>query len=115
MKVLICNCCAHLNVVLIHFKTQTDQKHHLMKKHACTDKPLTPAATQSFSSKDRNDDSVEEREGNEKNNIRKTYFSNTKGLTLYKFRRLLGENDLHKVLVCGNGYLFFILYHHCTG
>ena len=27
------------------FKTQTDQKHHLMKKHACTDKQLTPTAT----------------------------------------------------------------------
>ena len=28
------------------FKTQTDQKHHLMKKHACTDKQLTLAAAQ---------------------------------------------------------------------
>ena len=88
------------------FKTQTDQKHHLMKKHACTDKQLTPAATQSSSSKDPNDDSLEEREANEKNNIRKTYLSNTKGLTLYKFRRLLRENDLHEVLVRGNGYCF---------
>ena len=34
-----------------------------------------------------------------KNNIRKTYLSNTKGLTLYKFRRLLRENNLHEVLV----------------
>ena len=85
------------------FKTQTDQKHHLMKKHACTDKQLTPAATQSSSSKDPNNDSLEEREANEINNIRKTYLSNTKGLMLYKFRRLLRENDLHKVLVCGNG------------
>ena len=25
---------------------------------------------------------------------------------LYKFRRLLRENDLHEVLVCGNGYCF---------
>ena len=66
------------------FKTQTDQKHHLMKKHACTDKQLTPAATQSSSSKDPNDDSLEEREANEKN-IKKTYLSNTKGLMLYKF------------------------------
>ena len=54
------------------FKTQTDQKHHLMKKHACTDKQLTPAAIQSSSSKDPNDDSLEEREAYEKNNIRKT-------------------------------------------
>ena len=50
--------------------------------------------------------SLEEREANEKNNIRKTYLSNTKGLMLYKFRRLLRENDLHEVLVCGNGYCF---------
>ena len=76
-----------------------------MKKHACTDKQLTPAATQSSSTKDPSDDSLEEREANEKN-IRKTYLSNTKGLTLYKFRRLLRENDLHEVLVCGNGYCF---------
>ena len=88
------------------FKTQIDQKHHLMKKHACADKQLTPTATQSSSSKDSNNDSLEEREANEKNNIRKSYLSNTKGLTLYKFRRLLRENDLHKVLVCGNGYCF---------
>ena len=90
------------------FKTQTDQKHHLMKKLACTDKQLTPTATQSSSSKDPSDDSLEEREANEKN-IRKSYLSNTKGLTLYKFRTLLRENDLHKVLVCGNGYCFFYL------
>ena len=88
------------------FKTQSDQKHHLMKKHACTDKQLTLAAAQSSSSKDPNDDSLEEREANEKNNIRKTYLSNTKGLTLYKFRRLLRENDFHEVLVRGNGYCF---------
>ena len=88
------------------FKTQTDQKHHLMKKHARTDKQLTPAATQSSSSKDPNDDSLEEREANEKNNIIKTYLSNIKGLMLYKFRRLLRENDLHEVLVHGNGYCF---------
>ena len=60
------------------FKTQSDQKHHLMKKHACTDKQLTLAAAQSSSSKgenrtaqnssskDPNDDSLEEREANEK-------------------------------------------------
>ena len=88
------------------FKTQSDQKHHLMKKHTCTDKQLTLAAARSSSSKDLNDDSLEEREANEKNNIRKTYLSNTKGLMLYKFRRLLRENDLHEVLVRGNGYCF---------
>ena len=91
------------------FKTQTDQKHHLMKKHACTDKQLTPATAQSSSSKDPNDDSLEERKANEKNNIRKTYLSNTKGLMLYKFRRLLRENDLHKVLIRGNGYCFYLV------
>ena len=100
------------------FKTQSDQKHHLMKKHTCTDKQLTLAVAlsssskgengiaQNSSSKDPKDDSLEEREANEKNNIRKTYLSNTKGLTLYKFRRLLRENDLHEVLVRGNGYCF---------
>ena len=41
-----------------------------------------------------------------KNNIRKTYLSNTKGLMLYKFRRLLRENNLHEVLLHGNGYCF---------
>ena len=56
------------------FKTQSDQKHHLMKKHACTDKQLTLAAAQSSSSKDPNDDSLEEREANEKNNIKKNLF-----------------------------------------
>ena len=81
------------------------------------DKQLTLAAAQSSSSKgengttqissskDPNDDSLEEREANEKN-IRKTYLSNTEGLMLYKFRRLLRENNLHEVLVCGNGYCF---------
>ena len=62
--------------------------------------------TQNSSSKDHKDDSLEEREANEENNVRKTYLSNTKGLMLYKFRRLLRENDLHEVLVCGNGYCF---------
>ena len=100
------------------FKTQSDQKHHLMKKHACTDKQFTLAEAQSSSSKgenrtaqnssskDPNNDSLEEREANEKNNIRKTYLSNTKGLMLYKFRRLLKENDLHEVMAHGNGYCF---------
>ena len=63
-----------------------------MKEHSCTDK-------------DKND-FFDEREAEEKNNIRKTYLSNTRGLTLYKFRKLLRENNLHQVLVCGNGYCF---------
>ena len=108
------------------FKTQSDQKHHLIKK-TCMHKQLTLAAAPSSSSKvengtaqyssskDPKDDSLGEREANEKNNIRKTYLSNTKGLVIYKFRRLLRENNLHEVLVHGNGYCFFILYHHCTG
>ena len=45
------------------FKTQTDQRQHLMKEHSCTDK-------------DKND-FFDEREVEEKNNIRKTYLSNT--------------------------------------
>ena len=49
----------------------------------------------------------DEREAEEKNNIRKTYLSNTQGLTLYKFRKLLRENNLHEVLVHGNGYCFY--------
>ena len=83
------------------FKTQTDQRQHLMKEHSCTDKEKN--------------DFFDEREAEEKNNIRKTYLSNTQGLTLYKFRKLLRENNLHEVSVCGNGYCFFILYHHYTG
>ena len=74
------------------FKTQTDQRQHLMKEHLCTDKEKN--------------DFFDEREAEEKNNIRKTYLSNTQGLTLYKFIKLLRENNLHEVLVCGNGYCF---------
>ena len=74
------------------FKTQTDQRQHLMKEHSCTDKEQN--------------DFFDEREAEEKNNIRKTYLSNTQGLTLYKFRKLLRENNLHEVLVCGNGSCF---------
>ena len=74
------------------FKTQTDQRQHLMKEHSCTDK-------------DKND-FFDEREAEEKNNIRKTYLSNTQGLTLHKFRKLLRENNLHEVSVCVNGYCF---------
>ena len=74
------------------FKTQTDQRQHLVKEHSCTDKEKN--------------DFFDEREAEEKNNIRKIYLSNTRGLTLYKFRKLLRENNLHEVLVCGNGYCF---------
>ena len=95
-----------------------------MKEHSCTDnlKQLTPTA-QSSSTNDGNrkghvphlNDFFDEREAEEKNNIRKTYLSNTQGLTLYKFRKLLRENNLHEVSVHGNRYCFFILYHHYTG
>ena len=74
------------------FKTQNDQRQHLMKEHSCTDKEKN--------------DFFDEREAEEKSNIRKTYLSNTQGLTLYKFRKLLRENNLHEVSVCGNGYCF---------
>ena len=93
------------------FKTQNDQREHLMKEHSCTDnlKQLTPTA-QISSTNDGNrkghvphsNDIFDEREAEEKNNIRKTYLSNTEGLTLYKFRKLLRENNFHEVLVCGN-------------
>ena len=62
------------------FKTQTDQNHHLMKKLACTDKQLTPAAAQSSSSKDPNDDSLEEREANEIKQHQKNLFIKHKRL-----------------------------------
>ena len=97
------------------FKTQNDQREHLMKEHSCTDnlKQLTPTA-QSSSTNDGNrkghvphlNDFFDERETEEKNNIRKTCLSNTQGLTLYKFRKLLRENNLHEVLVHGNRYCF---------
>ena len=76
----------------IVFKTQTDQRQHLMKEHSCTDKEKN--------------DFFDEREAEEKKNIRKTYSLNTQGLTLYKFRKLLRENNLHEVFVRGNGYCF---------
>ena len=38
--------------------------------------------------------------------MKKTTSEKPKGLTLHKFRRLLRENDLHEVLVRGNGYCF---------
>ena len=86
-----------------------------MKEHSCTDnlKQFTPTV-QSSSTNDGNrkghvphlNDFFDEREAEEKNNIRKTYLSNTQGLTLYKFRKLLRENNLHEVSVCGNRYCF---------
>ena len=45
------------------FKTQTDQRQHLMKEYSCTDKEKN--------------DFFDEREAEEKNDIRKTYLSNT--------------------------------------
>ena len=68
----------------VEFKTQTDQRQHLMKEHSCTDKEKN--------------DFFDEREAEEKNNIRKTYLLNT-----------LRENNLHEVSVHGNGYCFFYL------
>ena len=49
---------------------------------------------------------IDERIAQEKNEIRKTYISNPHGLTPYKFQKLIRENDLQEVLVCGNGYCF---------
>ena len=55
--------------------------------------------------KDKNDFG-DERKTEENNEIRKTYLSNTQGLTFYKFRKLLRENNLHEVSIHGNGYCF---------
>ena len=49
---------------------------------------------------------IDERIAQEKNEIRKTYIYNPHGLTPYKFRKLIRENDLQEVSVCGNGYCF---------
>ena len=49
---------------------------------------------------------IDERIAQEKNEIRKTYISNPHGLTPYKFRKLIRENDLQEVSVRGNGYCF---------
>ena len=40
---------------------------------------------------------IDERIAQEKNEIRKTYISNPHGLTPYKFRKLIRENDLQEV------------------
>ena len=82
------------------FKTQTDQRQHLMKEHSCTDKEKN--------------DFFDEREAEENNKHQENILIKHTGLTLYKFRKLLRENNLHEVSVCGNGYCFF-LYHHYTG
>ena len=37
MKIILCHCCAHLNCGVESFKTQKDQREHLMKEHSCTD------------------------------------------------------------------------------
>ena len=89
-----------------------------MKEHSCTDnlKQLTPTA-QSSSTNDGNrkghvphsNDFFDEREAEEKNNIRKKYLGNTQSLTLHKFRKLLRENNLHEVSVRGNGYCFYLV------
>ena len=101
------------------FKTKSDQSEHLKKEHSCTDnlKQLTPTTKSSptndgnkkghvpHSGKDKNnfgDETITE----ENNEIRKTYLSNTQGLMLYKFRKLLGDNHLHEVSIHGNGYCF---------
>ena len=76
-------------------KTQTDQRQHLMKEHSCTDKEKN--------------DFFDEREAEEKNNIRKTYLSNTQGLTLYKFRKLLRENNLHEVSYVEMDTVFYLV------
>ena len=49
---------------------------------------------------------IDERIAQEKNEIRKTYISNPHGLTPYKFRKLIRENDLQEVSVHENGYCF---------
>ena len=96
------------------FKTQNDQR-----EHSSTDnlKQLTPTA-ESFSTNDGNrkghvthsgkdkNDFGDERKTEENNEIRKTYLSNTQGLMVYKFRKLLRENNLHEVSISGNGYCF---------
>ena len=101
-------------MVLSHLKQKNDQREHLIKEHSCTYKQLTPTESSStngrkghvpHSGKDKNDFG-DERITEENNEIRKTYLSNTQGLTLYKFGKLMRGNDLHEVSVCGNRYCF---------
>ena len=51
-------------------------------------------------------DKNNERKNEENNAIRKAHLLNTQGLTLYKFRKLIRENNLHEVSIHGNGYCF---------
>ena len=72
------------------FKTQSDQMHHLMKKHACTDKQLTLAVAlsssskgengtaQNSSSKDPKDDSLEEEKLMKKTTLEKPIYQTQK-------------------------------------
>ena len=90
-----------------------------MKEHSCTDNfkqliPITESSSANdgnrkghatHSGKDKNDDG-DERKTEENNEIRKTYLSNTQGLMVYKFRRLLRENNFHEVSIHGNGHCF---------
>ena len=90
-----------------------------MKEHSCTDnlKQLTPTIKNSSTNdgnrkghvthlgKDKNDIG-DERKTEENNKIRKTYLFNTQGLLVYKFRKILRENNLHEVSIPGNGYCF---------
>ena len=91
------------------FETKNDRKEHLIKVHSCT------PTSENSSRKDENRKGtqlgkdmnvIDERIAQEKNEIRKTYISNPHGLTPYKFRKLIRENDLQEVSVCGNGYCF---------
>ena len=91
------------------FETKNDRKEHLIKVHSCT------PTSENSSTKDENRKGtrlgkdmnvVDERIAQEKNEIRKTYISNPHGLTPYKFRKLIRENDLQEVSVRGNGYCF---------
>ena len=91
------------------FETKNDRKEHLIKVHSCT------PTSENSSTKDENRKGtrlgkdmnvIDERIAQEKNEIRKTYISNPHGLTPYKFRKLIRENDLQEVSVRGNGYCF---------
>ena len=91
------------------FETKNDRKEHLIKVHSCT------PTSENSSTKDekrkgtrlgKDMNVIDERIAQEKNEIRKTYISNPHGLTPYKFRKLIRENDLQEVSVRGNGYCF---------
>lgn len=92
------------------FKTKNDQKEHLVKAHSCTDMKQSTPVTGSSSTNDppysKDINGIDQKISQENNNIRKTFLSNPHGLSLYKFRRLIRDNDLHEVSVRGNGYCF---------